>query len=88
MILQERWMEIKILARQGKSIREIARITGHSRNTVRRYLRNSFYYPLQSRLKQAGLALDAETANAEVRHWLDEVANCRTHGGGTWRAPH
>jgi len=45
-----------------------------------RYLRNSFFYPLQSRLKQAGLVLDAETANTEVRRWLDEVANCRTHG--------
>jgi transposase len=45
-----------------------------------RYLRNSFYYPLQSRLKQAGLTLDAATANAEVRRWLDEVANCRIHG--------
>lgn len=45
-----------------------------------RYLRNSFYYPLQSRLRQAGLLLDVATANAEVRKWLDEVANCRDHG--------
>jgi predicted transcriptional regulator len=27
---------------EGKSIREIARLTGHSRNTVRRYLRGEF----------------------------------------------
>jgi transposase len=46
-----------------------------------RYLRNSFFYPLQSRLKQAGLVLDAATANTEVRRWLDEVANCRMHRG-------
>lgn len=45
-----------------------------------RYLRNSFYHPLLSRLKQAGLALDAATANIEVRKWLDGVANCRLHG--------
>lgn len=45
-----------------------------------RYLRYSFYYPLLSRLKQAGLTLDAATANIEVRKWLDEVANCRIHG--------
>lgn len=45
-----------------------------------RYLRYSFYYPLLSRLKQASLTLDVETANIEVRKWLDEVANCRTHG--------
>jgi len=45
-----------------------------------RYLRYSFYYPLLSRLKQAGLNLDVATANIEVRKWLDEVANCRIHG--------
>lgn len=44
-----------------------------------RYLRYSFYYPLLSRLKQAGLTLDAATANIEVRKWLDEIANCRIH---------
>lgn len=32
-------MEIQILSRQGKGIREIARITGLSRNTVRKHLR-------------------------------------------------
>lgn len=44
-----------------------------------RYLRNSFYYPLQSSLKQAGLALDVDTANAEVRKWMRDVANRRLH---------
>jgi transposase len=33
-------MEIRILHRQGLSVREIARRTGHSRNTVDRYLRS------------------------------------------------
>jgi len=45
-----------------------------------RYLRYSFYIPLQSRLSQAGLRLDVATANAEVMQWLAEVANCRLHG--------
>ncbi len=44
-----------------------------------RYLRASFYVPLASRLKAVGLPLDADTANAEVRRWLDEVANVRMH---------
>lgn len=44
------------------------------------YLRRSFYVPLVSRLKQAGLQLDVVTANIEVSRWLVEVANERVHG--------
>ena len=44
------------------------------------YLRCSFYVPLVSRLKQAGLRLDVVTANAEVRRWQKEIANERLHG--------
>jgi transposase len=44
------------------------------------YLRRSFYVPLVAQLKQAGLTLDAVTANAQVRRWLREVANERIHG--------
>src|SRR5215471_6053864 len=33
-------LEIRVLPRHGKGIREIARETGSSRNTVRRYLRD------------------------------------------------
>jgi transposase len=35
MLTTEEWMDIKDLHRQGHSIREIARRTGHARNTVR-----------------------------------------------------
>lgn len=44
------------------------------------YLRRSFYNPLASRLAMSGVLLDATTANAEVRSWLAETANARTHG--------
>lgn len=44
------------------------------------YLRRSFYVPLVAQLKQAGLTLDAVTANAQVRRWLNECANARIHG--------
>ena len=44
------------------------------------YLRRSFYVPLATKLKQAGLQLDVVTANAEVQHWLREVAHERIHG--------
>ena len=40
MVGKEAAMEIRVLHRHGKGIREIARETGSSRNTVRRYLRD------------------------------------------------
>jgi transposase len=45
-----------------------------------RYLRESFYVPLSSRLAQEGLVVDRETANLAVNRWLREVANARIHG--------
>lgn len=39
MLTKEEEMEIEILSKQGHSIRQIARITGRSRNTVRKILR-------------------------------------------------
>ena len=44
-----------------------------------RYLRGNFYVPLSSWLKQSGLVLDVDTANAEVGKWLRDVANQRVH---------
>ena len=44
-----------------------------------RYLKESFVWPLESRLKGQGLVLDAGTANAHVGVWLREVANARLH---------
>jgi transposase len=43
------------------------------------YLRYSFFVPLSSRFRATGLLLDAETLNCEVRKWLNQVANMRTH---------
>jgi transposase len=44
-----------------------------------RYLRESFWVPLSSRLAQEGLIVDCETANVAVKRWLREVANTRIH---------
>lgn len=44
-----------------------------------RYMRYSFYVPLRARLQQAGLQVDAATANMEVLKWLRDVANVRVH---------
>ena len=40
MLKWESTMEVHILRKQGKSIRAICRMTGHSKNTVRKYLRS------------------------------------------------
>lgn len=40
MLTQEQAVEIRVLAKRGLGLREIARLTGNSRNTVRRYLRS------------------------------------------------
>ena len=39
MLTQEQAVEIRVLARRGMGLREIARQKGPSRNTARRYLR-------------------------------------------------
>jgi transposase len=43
------------------------------------FLRYSFYVPLAARLKAAGLAVDVDTVNLEVKRWLHTVANARHH---------
>jgi transposase len=39
MLTSEEQMELEVLRKHGASIRELAKSSGHSRNTVRRYLR-------------------------------------------------
>jgi transposase len=39
MLNLEEWMDIRSLRREGHSIKQIVRLTGHSRNTVRKTLR-------------------------------------------------
>jgi len=54
MIGKEESMEIRILSKQGKSIREIKRITGHSRNTIRKFLRSAAEPGYKKRAKRPG----------------------------------
>ena len=44
------------------------------------YLKGSFLVPLKASLRAVGLTLDLDTANREVRRWLEEVADRRVHG--------
>jgi transposase len=68
-------VEIKVLARQGKTIRQIARELGVSRNTVRRYLRKDTavgYGPRDPRPTR----LDSYQA-----YLLERIARRRWEGG-------
>lgn len=44
-----------------------------------RYVRDNFYRPLSTKLAVAGVTLDVDMANIEVKQWLDTVANQRIH---------
>jgi transposase len=55
MITLEDWVDIKNRKRSGRSIREIARQTGLSRNTVRRYLRGQSTPQYSDRPKKPSL---------------------------------
>lgn len=68
-------MEIKVLARRGTAVREIARQTGLSRNTVRRYLRDeqaSRYSPREPRATKLDPFKDylLERVAAARPHWI------------------
>jgi hypothetical protein len=47
MLRTEEWMDLKILAAQGHSIRAIVEMTGLSRNTIRRALRQRAPQPIE-----------------------------------------
>jgi len=54
MISVEGCVEIRVLHQQGKSIREISQLTGQSRNTVRKYLRQAGVPQYGERAPRAG----------------------------------
>jgi transposase len=80
MLNLEEWMEVRDLHRQGYSIRQICQITGFSRNTIRKVLRERV--PIQKTRKKRASLLDdykpflqqrySETGLSAVR-LLDEL---------------
>ena len=70
MLVAEEAVEIRVLRRQGKSIREIARMLDVSRNTIRRYLRSN------------GLSRNEREARASkldpFKHYIDERVKAAT----------
>lgn len=58
MLSQEQAVEIKVLARRGMGVREIARQLGISRNTARLYLRDEQAAYYKQREPRATYAID------------------------------
>ena len=70
---------LDLAKRYGFSIKLCAPYRAQTKGKVERfhrYLRESFFVPLQTRTDDL---IDVNIANREVRLWLDEVANCRMH---------
>src|SRR6185369_11029928 len=75
MLTQEQTVEIKVLARRGVAIRDIARQLGCSRNTVRRYLKEADalrYGPRPARATKPDpfKAYVLERIKAARPHWI------------------
>ena len=82
MLTQEQAVEIRVLARRGMGIREIARELGCSRNTVKRYLREaqaSRYGPRQPRPTKLDPFKEylRERIEAARPHWIPAVVLLR-----------
>ena len=73
MVTQELLVEIKVMHRQGKSIRQIADELGVSRNTIRKYLREPESYPTYSPRPPKPSVLDPYRSYIEKRsvYWND-----------------
>ena len=66
MLGREIFVEIKVLHQQGKSIREISRLLGISRNTVRRRIR-SVEAPVAATRARKGTKLDGYRGYLQTR---------------------
>jgi transposase len=81
---QHRWhRQLRELAGEyGFSIRLCRPYRAKTKGKVERfngYLKGSFLVPLAATLKQSGLQLDVDAANAHIGRWINEIANCRVH---------
>jgi transposase len=71
----EEWMDIRTLSREGHSIKAICRLTGFSRNTVRRVLRDAG--PRDYRSPERVSCLDPFKAYAKERFEACGLSACR-----------
>jgi len=68
MLKTEEWMDLKVLAAQGHSIRAIAEMTGLSRNTVRRALRQRGPEQFEALRLECGKQSFSRSALGHIHH--------------------
>jgi transposase len=82
MLKPEEWMDIGLLHREGHSIKQIARMTGRSRNTVRRIVKQKVLRRMPAARRASKLDEPIETTGrtsvkgmhiGELRHAIDAV---------------
>jgi len=81
---RHRWHRLlrDLAGEYGFSIRLCRPYRAKTKGKVERfnsYLKGSFLVPLAATLRQSGLKLDVDAANAHIGRWINEVANCRLH---------
>ena len=81
---RHRWHRLlrELASEFGFSIRLCRPYRAKTKGKVERfnsYLKGSFLVPLAATLKQSGLKLDVDAANAHIGRWINDVANCRVH---------
>ena len=81
---KHRWnpLMLELSERYGFKLRACRPYRARTKGKVERfnrYLKDSFVTPLAATLKQAGLELDVDSANAHIGPWLHGVANARVH---------
>ena len=64
MLNMEEWMDIRVLHREGHSIKQLAAMTGRSRNTIRKTLRQKLPQQVITRKRASKLE--------EFKQYLDE----------------
>jgi transposase len=79
MLRLEEWMDIQLLAKQGYSIREIARRSGHGRNTISRLLKEDSTGIYTRRYRPRASKLDPFKAYVQERSVSSGISAVRLH---------
>ena len=79
MIEAEEWLDMKSMFKQGMSISEISRLTGHDRKTVRKYVQGDTDIPRYKTRKSIPSKLDPYKEYIKARIEEHDLSAVRLH---------